>query len=575
MADIYQNDTKQIIDSQKDNRERLQKSMRAGLLNVKKSVDSMHTTFNKQLKVQEDQLDQAQRDAAFARENAREAAVREKTAKSQGFFKQKKEGGILSKLSNMGILDAASLANQGKMMSGTGILGSNVSAADAVATTAATGFTFKKLKDWFKGSKVGKTVSPQMSGKTQLPSTPAKSPWWKKLLKGGTGITTLLFSSDLNESEEEDVRKIVEQQKEEFNKTASPELKALSDERDALIEELKKASKEKNQAEIDRLRALIGFNSDKMYELRKTSDKLKQDDRITQEFVVEDDRGKMTEIKQVIKDRDEERDEMEKTILDKVKQEEKLIKTIKTNIKDTNKSPFAFNLDAPENQMSDEEFAKEEALRLKLKKQYEESQKKVIEKEPVVKDVNKVISQEQFNAVKKRVDEYEAMFNVYKQELEDTKEKLFAERNAKMNNFDAGTKEGAKQRKLISEEYNTKYEQAEKKYFNSLEGMRKKYGEDTFFKDRLLMKQFDKGKVTINNQGDVSSILDAGDKTKGSAVNKVSSELSGQNQIVNLSAPSIDNSNKTQVTNNNSSNINVGANANRSRKSPTVDYAYQ
>ena len=160
MAEEYNKD---IIDSQKDNRERLQKSMRDGLLNVKKSVDSMHATFNKSLKVQEKQLQQAERDAAFARETLQEQQRKAKAAEKQAFFKNKGKEGFLAKLSNMGILDAASLANQGKMLGGKGVGAaidtSGLGIGDAVTGTATTyaGYKgFKGIKNFIKGNKVDK-----------------------------------------------------------------------------------------------------------------------------------------------------------------------------------------------------------------------------------------------------------------------------------------------------------------------------------------------------------------------------------------------------------------------------------
>jgi len=73
--------------SNKDNRERLQKSLRAGLLNVTKSVDRLHDAFSKQLDLQREAMAAAEA-AADRAEFARIEAAREEARK------QKDEGDV-------------------------------------------------------------------------------------------------------------------------------------------------------------------------------------------------------------------------------------------------------------------------------------------------------------------------------------------------------------------------------------------------------------------------------------------------------------------------------------------------
>ena len=123
MAETLPEVNEELKESIKDNRERLQKSMRAGLLNVKKSVDSLHDTFKLVYGIQKDAFDQQKIDSAFAREQAAELA-RMRGGVEGGIgavaFSKSDQKSILGTLSEMGILDAAGLAAVGSGAYGMG-----------------------------------------------------------------------------------------------------------------------------------------------------------------------------------------------------------------------------------------------------------------------------------------------------------------------------------------------------------------------------------------------------------------------------------------------------------------------
>jgi hypothetical protein len=123
MAETLPEVNEELKESIKDNRERLQKSMRAGLLNVKKSIDSLHDTFKLVYGIQKDAYDQQKIDSAFAREQAAELA-RMRGGVEGGIgavaFSKADQKSILGTLSEMGILDAAGLAAVGSGAYGMG-----------------------------------------------------------------------------------------------------------------------------------------------------------------------------------------------------------------------------------------------------------------------------------------------------------------------------------------------------------------------------------------------------------------------------------------------------------------------
>ena len=116
MAETLPEVNEEIKESIKDNRERLQKSMRAGLLNVRKSVDSLHSTFKLVYGIQDEMLEQQKIDSAFARETLMEAMLKGRGVEGgiggMSLSAEEKRG-LLATLSDLGILDAAGLAVAG------------------------------------------------------------------------------------------------------------------------------------------------------------------------------------------------------------------------------------------------------------------------------------------------------------------------------------------------------------------------------------------------------------------------------------------------------------------------------
>ena len=131
-----------ITESNKDNRERLQRSMRGGLLNVRKSVDNLNATVQQLLELQQAGWDAQRQQAGLDLEASREAArgvdgggdgdvtvngdVTVDANKGGGglFGKIGKAiaGGIGGMLSGLGIGGGALLAGAGILAGGAGFL---------------------------------------------------------------------------------------------------------------------------------------------------------------------------------------------------------------------------------------------------------------------------------------------------------------------------------------------------------------------------------------------------------------------------------------------------------------------
>lgn len=147
---------KDIAESNKDNRERLQKSMRGGLLNVRKSVDNLNATVQQLLELQQAGWDAQRQQAGLDLEASREAArgvdgsgdgdvtvngdVTVDANKGGGglFGKIGKAiaGGIGGMLSGLGIGGGALLAGAGILAGGAGFLLKQINELDGKAIRA-------------------------------------------------------------------------------------------------------------------------------------------------------------------------------------------------------------------------------------------------------------------------------------------------------------------------------------------------------------------------------------------------------------------------------------------------------
>ena len=123
------NNPSAIEDSITDNRQRLQKSLRGGLLNVVKSVDSLHDSFTKSLNLQSEQI-KTQQEMADARELKNLENAREQ-ARHQEDGQQKSRGGFLGGL--------------GRRVGGVGGLGAGAFLAGAGILAGGAGFLLKEL----------------------------------------------------------------------------------------------------------------------------------------------------------------------------------------------------------------------------------------------------------------------------------------------------------------------------------------------------------------------------------------------------------------------------------------------
>jgi len=610
MAEEYNKD---IIDSQKDNRERLQKSMRDGLLNVKKSVDSMHATFNKSLKVQEKQLQQAERDAAFARETLQEQQRKAKAAEKQAFFKNKGKEGFLAKLSNMGILDAASLANQGKMLGGKGVGAaidtSGLGIGDAVTGTATTyaGYKgFKGIKNFIKGNKVdkfgakGKFGVPQANmsslatpkGPNAMQSVLGKSskPLAMQTLKSGLKgafrfvpglgwaytayeVANLMMDSDeqrkQNKEEQEKLRKVVEGKStldKEFPDAFAP---GAVEEKKALLKKLE--LKKKDVAKYG--------TSEEIKKRKEQAKKLKPEQIVDQSGAGDPFAVDITPFKKDTKAKPVEKMVTTSTVtlenpasklFDKKPKEDgkfwvrdkdgNFVQREKSQIGDTEFNREMFD--------SDEEYAtflkdKESFYQKQLAIDAAEEKKKPRGEglKPKAKSTSKLmgekpkkmktISQEEYDKAKAAMAEMDKI----RSEAEEKKKGIISDAEAK---FKAGEITATERDDLIGS--------GESDYYQTIKAAKGK----TLGAHRIL-KGVEKGRLSIK-ASDVSGQVDAGDKTKGSVVNKASGELAGNVNVSPVVAPNINNSTTNNVSNQSSSTIAVGESANRNRRSPIDDY---
>ena len=608
MAEEYNKD---IIDSQKDNRERLQKSMRDGLLNVKKSVDSMHTTFNKSLKVQEKQLEQAERDAAFARETLQEQQRKAKASEKQAFFKNKGKEGFLAKLSNMGILDAASLANQGKMMGGKGVgaaaegFGVGDAALGAGGTYA--GYKgFKGIKNFLKGNKVdkfgarGKFGVPQanmsslatpkggnaMSQVLGKSSKPLATQTLKSGLKGafrfvpGLGwaytayeVGKLMVDSDeqrkQNKEEQEKLRKVVEGKStldKEFPDAFAPgaikekedllkklELKKKDVEKYGTSDEIKKRKEDAKKLTPEKIVDQSGADDPFAVDITpfKKDTKAKPVEKMvtTSTVTLENPASKLFDKKPKedgkfwVRDKDGNFVQREKSQIGDTEFNREMFDSDEeyaTFLKD--KESFyqkSLAIDAAE----EKKKPRGEGLKPKAK-----STSKLMGEEP--KKV-KTISQKQYDNAKAKWEQYEKLRADAEKEREDMMNKA-------SEKFKAG--------EITDAERDEVWGLAKSIYADKTMSARKKA-----FGSQRILKGVERGTLAIK-ASDVSGQVDAGDKTKGSVVNKASGELGGNVNVSPVVAPTVDNSTTNNVSNQSSSTIAVSESANRNRKSPIDDY---
>jgi len=615
MAEEYNKD---IIDSQKDNRERLQKSMRDGLLNVKKSVDSMHATFNKSLKVQEKQLKQAERDAAFARETLQEQQRKAKSSEKQAFFKNKGKEGFLAKLSSMGILDAASLANQNKNMGNNGV--GNVLGNNGVGNTFGTGSTmgdmattyagwkgFKGIKNFIKGnkpnnfgarSKLSGIPKANMSslatpkGPNAMQSVLGKSskPLAMQTLKSGLkgafrfvpGLGWAYMAYEVfdfmqesaekrkqNKEEQEKLRKVVEGKStldKEFPDAFAPgaieekktllkklELKKKDVAKYGTSEEIKKiqedAKKLKPEQIVDQSGADDPFAVDITPYKKETKTKPVEKMVTTSTVTIENPASKLFDKKP--------KGDGKFWVRDK---DGNFVQREKSQIGDTEFNREMFD--------SDEEYAtflkdKESFYQKQLAIDAAEEKKKPRGEglKPKARSTSKLMGEEPKKAKtisQKQYDNAKAKWEAYEKVRADAEKEREDMMNKAQEKFKAGEITGAQRDEawgLAKSIYADKTLSARKKAFGS----------------QRILKGVERGTLAIK-ASDVSGKVDAGDKTKGSVVNKASGELGGNVNVSPVVAPNVNNSTTNNVSNQSSSTIAVSESANRNRKSPIDDY---
>ena len=608
-----ENPNKEIVESQKDNRERLQKSMRDGLLNVKKSVDNLQSTFDKTLKLQKKQLEQSQQDAAFARESMAEASRKSKAEKSGGFFKQKKQG-YLAKLSNMGILDAASLANQSKMM------GKGVGAADSggilpdvsFGEAAASFFGIKAAKDWWSNKKLGAQQSKnkltnkikgsgfgkekggfQRKGSFLQKSGRTPGTNFLKLSKIAritpVGILTGLAVDQLDQMAEENrdmnkrVNRVVDGKKsfsEEF-----PEMfenGQLKDTDEA--KELSKKIKERND-----INKKYGLTKTTIGETGMTEQTLEQMKKIDKDAgpvemvngLTEEEnkktKGIFTKIGELFGGKEKEKEQKEiKKVIEKKKQAKKVEQEIqkywvrteggeflqregKSKIGDTEFNREMFDSDEEYNTfLKDKEGFYQKSLAIDAAEEKKKPRGEGLK--PKAKSTSKLMGEEpkKIKTIsQKEYDNAKAKWEAYEKVRADAEKEREDMMNKAQEKFKAGEITGA--------ERDEAWELAKSIYADkTMSGRRKAFG------SQRILKGVEKGNLSIAGS-DVNKMTSAVGE-KGKVINKASGAMSGGKGGVNVAAPVVDNSSSTTNNVNNNSNVIVPAGADRSRNSPVDDY---
>ena len=593
-----ENPNKEIVESQKDNRERLQKSMREGLLNVKKSVDNLQSTFDKTLKLQKKQLEQSQQDAAFARESMAEASRKTKAEKTAGFFKQKKEG-LLAKLSSMGILDAASLANQGKMMSGKGDGGFGVGdAAMGAAGTYGALKGFDKVKALFSKTK---GQASKLTGKgsffQNVKSGIGSGPKGLGVLKKIGRVTPFGILSGFAIDYLDDEAKAGQEMNKRINKVVDGKA-SMSEEFPELFEggQLKDTDEAKKLAqkvkERNDINKKYGLTKTTIGETGMTEQTLEQMEKIDKDAgpvemignLTEEEnkktKGIFTKLGELFggKEKEKEQEEVKKVIEKKKVEQKKEAKKVeqevqkywvrteggeflqregKSKIGDTEFNREMFDSDEEYNTfLKDKEGFYQKSLAIdaaeEKKKPRGESLKpkakstsKLMGEEP--KKI-KTISQVEYDKAKAEVDAYKKR----KAEAEKQRDKMMADASAKLK---AG--------EITSAESGAIWDQAEKL-------VTKADASKPSFKTMRKVSGVEKG--TLNIAGNDVNKMTSAVGEKGKVINKASGAMAGGKGGVNVAAPVVDNSSSTTNNVNNNSNVIVPAGADRGRKSPTDDY---
>jgi len=593
-----ENPNKEIVESQKDNRERLQKSMREGLLNVKKSVDNLQSTFDKTLKLQKKQLEQSQQDAAFARESMAEASRKTKAEKTAGFFKQKKEG-LLAKLSSMGILDAASLANQGKMMSGKGDGGFGVGdAAMGAAGTYGALKGFDKVKALFSKTK---GQASKLTGKgsffQNVKSGIGSGPKGLGVLKKIGRVTPFGILSGFAIDYLDDEAKAGQEMNKRINKVVDGKA-SMSEEFPELFEggQLKDTDEAKKLAqkvkERNDINKKYGLTKTTIGETGMTEQTLEQMEKIDKDAgpvemignLTEEEnkktKGIFTKLGELFggKEKEKEQEEVKKVIEKKKVEQKKEAKKVeqevqkywvrteggeflqregKSKIGDTEFNREMFDSDEEYNTfLKDKEGFYQKSLAIdaaeEKKKPRGESLKpkakstsKLMGEEP--KKI-KTISQAEYDKAKAEVDAY----NKRKAEAEKQRDKMMNDATAKLK---AGEITDAERDDIWSQAKGLVTEADASK--PSFKTMRKVSGVE---------------KGTLNIAGNDVNKMTSAVGEKGKVINKASGAMAGGKGGVNVAAPVVDNSSSTTNNVNNNSNVIVPAGADRGRKSPTDDY---
>ena len=507
-----------------DNRQRLQKSLRAGLLNVKKSVDGMHETIKKQYYLQKEMFEQQSIAMAFAREQAMESR---RASGTDGFGLGQfggEEGGLIKRLSDAGLLDLASLAapaalgygmGKGKKQKttvpdkktkpkakpkGKGKLGALASVlayfgldsliggeAAPVASeipgkekpkASPTPDSKKAGKTWWERTK-DRLFGTQKSGAANLKGTSTMgTPWWAKFGTFATAMMPTTLSADDEKSSQKE-QAALEKQRQEFVKKGG-------------------------QFEVLNGKDIEQF--EKSQELQKLKDS---------------------------------KDEMEETLIDNTMKNLENLKKI------------------------EEEKAKRiEATNTILN----DNTRKV---DPVT-GVPIVTTQE---ILDKKVEEWNKLNELIAKEKglrKEKEDKVWAERSKLWEQTDGFNEEDAKKRKAFAEYQEEQFKKISAEYDQNT----KKAISDRLKYDQFLNK-VDSGKISIVSQGEYNKmkgkpdIIGAPNNT-GKVINAGSKVIKNDTKSI-VVAPNDNSVVNTNTIQNNNTNV-IPANANRSKNSPMDDY---